>query len=219
MRTLPVLAASLLATAMLLASCEASASPTPRPDCPSAAPSGADQERLLADADRAVVETNKGSFTIELLAEAGPMAAANFVALSRCGFYDGIAFHRVVPGQLIQGGDPLTRGRTEDFEGIGTGGPGYRFDTEVPPGGFGYDPYVVAMANAGPDTNGSQFFIPLTEMYWLGPDYSIFGRVVEGTDVVDAIGQLPTNDRQVPLDAAVIETIRIEAAAGSSPSP
>ncbi|MEO6509036.1 MAG: peptidylprolyl isomerase [Patescibacteria group bacterium] len=123
---------------------------------------------------KAVIETTKGTIEFEIFTEA-PKAASNFVHLTRDGFYDGLTFHRVVPGFVIQGGDPV---------GNGTGGPGYKFEDE--PVMRKYTKGIVAMANAGPDTNGSQFFIMLDDND-LPPAYTIFGNVIKGQEVVDQI--------------------------------
>ncbi len=123
---------------------------------------------------KAVVKTNKGTIEFEIFSEA-PNAASNFIHLSKDGFYNGLTFHRVVPGFVIQGGDPT---------GTGAGGPGYRFEDE--PVTREYTKGIVAMANAGPDTNGSQFFIMLEDND-LPPNYTIFGNVLSGQDVVDKI--------------------------------
>jgi peptidylprolyl isomerase len=221
MPTRPVRAfAGAIAMAAVLAAC-ATATPTPRPSCPTAAPTPAEADTLLAGADQAVVRTNKGEFTIDLFGEAAPIATANFVALARCGFYDGISFHRVIADFVIQAGDPQTKTNRGDFDGLGAGGPGYRFTIEAPADGLNYDPYVVAMANAGgTDTNGSQFFINLADLdAQLPRSYTIFGLVIAGTEVVDAIGEVPTNGpRGVPLDPVIIETITVEAEPASSPT-
>jgi cyclophilin family peptidyl-prolyl cis-trans isomerase len=124
---------------------------------------------------KAVLKTAKGTIEFEIFSEA-PNAASNFIFLSREGFYDGLTFHRVVPDFVIQGGDPV---------GNGTGGPGYRFEDE--PVTRKYDKGIVAMANAGPDTNGSQFFIMLKDTPNLPPAYTIFGKVIVGQEVVDKI--------------------------------
>jgi cyclophilin family peptidyl-prolyl cis-trans isomerase len=123
---------------------------------------------------KAVIVTDKGTIEFEIFPEA-PKAASNFIQLSRDGFYDGLTFHRVVPGFVIQGGDPL---------GTGAGGPGYQFEDE--PVTRKYTKGIVAMANAGPNTNGSQFFIMLADND-LPPSYTIFGNVIKGQDVVDKI--------------------------------
>ncbi len=134
-----------------------------------------------------------------------PLATANFVELARCGFYDGISFHRVLAGFVIQAGDPQTRDNRGDFPGLGTGGPGYEFEIEPPADGLTFDPYAVAMAN---DTvaNSSQFFITLADLdrhlRAVGL-YTIFGRVISGTEVVDEIATVPVNDPRIglPLDS------------------
>lgn len=208
-----------LALAGLLAACSFGPSPTPPPPCPSGAPTAAEATTILEDAAVARVSTSKGEFTMELYGQAAPIATANFVALARCGFYDGITFHRVLAGFVAQAGDPQTKANQGDFNGLGTGGPGYRFVIEAPAQNLNYDPYVVAMANAGgTDTNGSQFFIDLADLDGrLQRSYTIFGKVTGGTDVVDAIGAVPTNgERGVPLDPVVIESIAIEGAAAPS---
>lgn len=124
---------------------------------------------------KAVIETNKGVVELEIYPEA-TKAASNFIFLSQDGFYDGLTFHRVEPGFVIQGGDPL---------GNGTGGPGYKFADD--PVKRKYDQGVVAMANAGPNTNGSQFFIMLEDNLTLPPKYTIFGKVIKGMEVVKKI--------------------------------
>ncbi len=216
----------LLALAVALSACGDLLQPTP-PPCPTAAPTGEEAAGILADARSAVVRTNKGEFTIALDPASAPIAAANFVRLARCGFYDGLSFHRVLAGFVIQAGDPQTRDRHDDFDGLGSGGPGYRFTVEFPAAGQSYAPYTVAMANAvrydatgqitgGEDTNGSQFFIALADLAQLPPFYSIFGTVTVGNEVVDSIAALPVNDPQlgVPLDPAIIEDIAISAESG-----
>ncbi|HET7637068.1 MAG TPA: peptidylprolyl isomerase [Candidatus Limnocylindria bacterium] len=215
---LPLLAA----LALLVAACS-SPSPTPSAACPSAPPTSAGAQAILADAGQAVVKTNKGSFTIELYDDRAPIEAANFVALARCGFYDGISFHRVIAGFVIQAGDPQTKQNHGDFEGLGSGGPGYRFSIASPAPDLNYDPYAVAMAADSSGEGGSQFFIDLAALDSLPGwtrSYTIFGKVVSGTDVIDTIGKLPVNDPQVgvPLDPAIIESITIQAAASPSAS-
>ncbi len=123
---------------------------------------------------KAVIVTNKGTIEFEILTDA-PMASSNFIKLSKDGYYDGLTFHRVVPGFVIQGGDPT---------GTGAGGPGYQFEDE--PVTREYTKGIVAMANAGPDTNGSQFFIMLDDNA-LPPSYTIFGEVLSGQEVVDTV--------------------------------
>jgi cyclophilin family peptidyl-prolyl cis-trans isomerase len=215
------------AVALLLGACVfGGPTPTPHTPCPKEAPSADQATSMLADAFDAVVQTSKGSFTIALYGDKAPIATSNFVALARCGFYDGITFHRVVAGFVIQAGDPQTRQNHGVFDELGTGGPGYSFAIETPAPGLTYDKYVVAIANSlrrdaagniisGENSNGSQFFIDLADLPQLPPDYTIFGKVTEGADVVDAIGQLPTNGtpdtgpQNVPLDPVVIQSITV----------
>lgn len=138
---------------------------------------------------KAVIQTNKGTIEFEIYPEAS-QAASNFIFLTNEGFYDGLTFHRVVPGFVIQGGDPL---------GNGTGGPGYRFKDE--PVKRKYDKGIVAMANSGPDTNGSQFFIMLDNNPDLPAKYTIFGKVTKGQNIVDqiAVGDLMEKVTIAPL--------------------
>jgi len=135
------------------------------------------------------IKTDKGDIVFELLGKEGPKAASNFIYLTERGFYNGLTFHRVEPGFVIQGGDPA---------GNGTGGPGYKFEDDTV--NLSYKEGIVAMANAGPNTNGSQFFIMLAENP-LPPNYSIFGRVTSGMDVVKkiAIGDVMTSVVIEPL--------------------
>ena len=157
-----------------------SASPVVGGSCPTAAP-----EPLAAGETREVtIETDQGNIVMEVEADLGPLAAGNFVALAECGFYDGVVFHRILPGFVIQGGDPT---------GTGSGGPGYEFPND--PVAVPYERGVVAMANAGRDTNGSQFFIVLGDA-GLPPDYSVFGRVTSGMEVADTIAAGPSTGGQ-----------------------
>ncbi len=214
MRSLPL--AGGLALALLLGACASDPTPTPKPACPTEPPTSASAQATLQDASLATVRVTgavDGEFAIELLPDAAPIATANFVALARCGFYDGIWFHRVIAGFVAQAGDPQTRGRTGDFDGLGQGGPGYSFEIEPPPADVPFDRYTVAMAN-NTIGNGSQFFITLADLDQalrsVGT-YSIFGRVVSGLDVVDEIAAVPVNDPRVgvPLSQVTIETIEI----------
>ena len=138
---------------------------------------------------------------IELLPGHAPKTVNNFVFLARDGFYDGGIFHRVIMGFMIQGGDPL---------GTGTGGPGYKFEDEIVPSVVFDRPYLLAMANAGPGTNGSQFFITVEETPHLNSGHTIFGRVIEGQDVALNISIVPANASYKPLEDVVIEGIDIE---------
>jgi cyclophilin family peptidyl-prolyl cis-trans isomerase len=198
----------------LLVACQSVGVPQVVPSaCPTAAPTATEASEILADATTATVETSLGSFTIDLVGDAAPIATANFVALARCGFYEGITFHRVLAGFVAQAGDPNTRENRGDFEGLGTSGPGYGFPIELPPDDLGYDAYTVAMANDRVE-NGSQFFICLTDINAVLPTrtYSIFGVVTESRDVVDAIGAVAVNDplTGVPVDPVVINRISVE---------
>jgi cyclophilin family peptidyl-prolyl cis-trans isomerase len=125
---------------------------------------------------RVRIETAKGAIVFDMLEAEAPKTVSNFVYLAKQGFYDGLKFHRVVPGFVIQGGDPL---------GNGTGGPGYKFEDE--PVYLDYEAGIVAMANSGPDTNGSQFFIVLDDQPTLPKQYTIFGRVISGMETVESI--------------------------------
>ena len=125
----------------------------------------------------AIFDTARGPIRVELLADKAPLTVANFVNLARRGFYDGLDFHRVIPDFMVQGGCP---------EGSGRGGPGYRFEDEAG-NGVGHERGVLSMANAGPNTNGSQFFITHVATPWLDGKHTVFGKVLEGMDVVDSI--------------------------------
>lgn len=164
----------------------------------------------------ATFNTNKGEFKAKLIADHAPITVANFVDLAQgkrewkdpndgqrktVPLYDGTVFHRVIPNFMVQGGDPL---------GTGTGGPGYRFEDETPPGGPSFDkPGLLAMANAGPNTNGSQFFVTVAPTPWLTGKHTIFGEVVEGMDVVTQISELPTDGSDRPQDEVVLEKVTI----------
>lgn len=211
----PTRVVALAGLTVLLSACGGtSPSPTiPATDCPTAAPTAGQATEVIGDARRVEVTTSLGTFTVELYPDAAPIATANFVALVRCGFYEGITFHRVLAGFVAQAGDPQTRQDRGDFPGLGTGGPGYSFVIEPVAPGYDYDPYVVAMAHSQlPDSNASQFFIDLADLAGgLPREYTIFGRVVEGTAVIDAIGSVAVNDPNigVPLTPVVIERMAV----------
>lgn len=214
---------------LALVACSSPPAPSPAPhDCPTAAPTAAEATNILADAESAVVATDLGSFTIQLDATSAPVATANFVALARCDFYAGITFHRVLAGFVAQAGDPQTRTNRGPFDGLGSGGPGYKFEVEFPDARQPYDRYTVAMANAlqydpvtgeitgGRDTNGSQFFIDLASLTGqLRPYYSVIGEVTDGPDVVDAIGAVAVNDpgAGVPVEPVIIQSITVKSGA------
>jgi len=150
------------------------------------------------------IKTNYGEIQFETYDADTPKTVANFIALANKGFYDGLTFHRVIDGFMIQGGDP---------NGNGTGGPGYAFPDELNPNTesykAGYKKGVVAMANAGPNTNGSQFFIMLQD-YSLSHSYTIFGKVIKGQEVVDTIGKVATGPNDKPLKPVIMEKVTVE---------
>ena len=150
-----------------------------------------------------VFQTTNGTIRVELYETRAPRTTANFVELVRKHFYDGVTFHRVISGFMIQGGCP---------EGTGRGGPGYtipdEFHSELRHSGEG----VLSMANAGPDTGGSQFFITLVPTPWLDDRHAVFGRVVEGIGVVREIGKTATDRAEAPLQSVVMEKVVIEEA-------
>ena len=143
------------------------------------------------------IDTSAGQITAELFAAEAPRTVNNFVFLARDGFYDGVIFHRVIRGFMIQGGDPT---------GTGRGGPGYRFDDE--PVSRSYDRGILAMANAGPNTNGSQFFVMHAD-YGLPPNYTVFGRLTGGEDVLDKIANAPTGSGDRPVEPVTIDSVEI----------
>jgi peptidyl-prolyl cis-trans isomerase A (cyclophilin A) len=163
----------------------------------------------------AVFQTSKGSFSVRLMPEHAPKTVENFVGLAsgsrewrdpRDGelkatpIYDGTIFHRVIPGFMIQGGDPT---------GTGRGGPGYEFEDEVEGGPSFERPGLLAMANAGPNTNGSQFFITVAPTPWLDGKHTIFGEVTDGFDVVEEIAGVETRGQDRPLNDVVIDRIDV----------
>jgi len=149
----------------------------------------------------ATLHTNHGPIAIELFESDAPKTVENFVGLARKGFYDGVIFHRVIPDFMIQGGDPT---------GTGSGGPGYTFEDEFNDNKV--ERGALAMANAGPNTNGSQFFIVTADACpWLDGKHTVFGRVTDGMDVVDAISALDTDARDRPNADVVIERVELAA--------
>ena len=164
----------------------------------------------------AILQTSMGDVTVQLFPNHAPKTVENFVGLAdgtrewrdpRSGqpqntpLYDGTVFHRVISGFMIQGGDPLGNGR---------GGPGYQFKDEIHPELAFTKPYLLAMANAGPGTNGSQFFITVAPTPWLTGKHTIFGEVVDGADVVDAIATVPTDRSDRPQPDVEIRSIKVE---------
>ena len=142
-------------------------------------------------------ETDRGPVRVELYPEKAPLTVANFVNLAKRGFYDGLNFHRVIKDFMIQGGCP---------QGTGTGGPGYKFEDEAN-NGVRHERGVLSMANAGPNTNGSQFFITHVATPWLDGKHTVFGEVTDGMDVVDTISELPRDGRDRPQQEARIERL------------
>ena len=164
----------------------------------------------------AIFHTNQGTITCTLFEEEAPKTVANFIGLAdgtkewtdpKTGtkikerFYDGLIFHRIIPDFMIQGGDP---------EGTGRGGPGYSFEDEFHPTLKFDKPGRLAMANAGPNTNGSQFFITHVPTPWLDNKHTIFGQVVEGQDVVDNMGKLKRDQRDKPLEDVILNKLEIK---------
>ena len=144
--------------------------------------------------------TNKGVFVAEMFEDKAPLTTKNFIELVEKGFYDGIIFHRVIDGFMIQGVDPT---------GTGMGGPGYKIKDEFGEGLKHDDEGILSMANAGPNTGGSQFFITLAPTPWLNGHHAIFGKVVEGMDVVRLIGVVPTDFRDRPREAVTMEKVEV----------
>jgi peptidyl-prolyl cis-trans isomerase A (cyclophilin A) len=170
----------------------------------------------------ALLRTNHGDVVVRLFPDHAPKTVRNFVELAegtrewtdpstgrtdRAKLYDGTVFHRVIPDFMIQGGDPL---------GTGTGGPGYEFADEIHPDLQFSRPYLLAMANAGPGTNGSQFFITTGPTPWLNGKHTIFGEVVSGSEVVDAISHVKTRGGDRPVEDVVLESVEISEANGES---
>jgi peptidyl-prolyl cis-trans isomerase A (cyclophilin A) len=171
----------------------------------------------MTDTLTATLQTTQGPIVIRLFPDQAPETVRNFVELAEGGgrqwtdprtgrattarLYDGTVFHRVIPDFMIQGGDPL---------GSGRGGPGYRFADEIHPD-LAFDrPYLLAMANAGPGTNGSQFFITVAPTPWLNGKHTIFGEVIEGADVVDSISRVKSGSQDRPVQDVIIESVTVD---------
>jgi cyclophilin family peptidyl-prolyl cis-trans isomerase len=148
----------------------------------------------------AVLDTSMGAIRLELFASETPITVQNFVKLCRSSFYDGLTFHRVIDGFMIQGGCP---------RGDGTGGPGYAIKDEFVANLKHSAPGIISMANAGPNTGGSQFFITLAPTPWLDGKHTVFGKVVEGLDVVQSIGKVHTDTGNRPLESVKIKSAKI----------
>ena len=173
----------------------------------------------MAEALTATLQTNQGRIVVRLFPDHAPKTVRNFVELAEGGrqwtdpntgrattakLYDGTIFHRIIPDFMIQGGDPL---------GSGRGGPGYKFADEIHPDLCFDRPYLLAMANAGPGTNGSQFFITVVPTPWLNGKHTIFGEVIEGADVVDAITRLKTGSQDRPVEDVILESVTVDRSA------
>ena len=180
--------------------CTQVAAPAPRAD------GGATEPKERLDPEKTyklVFKTNCGSFTVTLDLDSAPATSASLVSLAKAGFFDNTVFHRIVPGFVIQGGDPTQ---------TGTGGPGYK-TVDPPASGAKYTEGVVAMAKTQDEpagTSGSQFFVVTGEDAQLPPDYALLGKVTAGQDVVDKIGLLPTTQAEQPVDPVVIKSITVE---------
>jgi len=149
----------------------------------------------------ATIETTEGKIVVELFFDAAPKTVANFTKLAKDGFYDGIIFHRVIPNFMIQTGDPT---------GTGRGGPGYTFEDEFSPDLKHDKPGTLSMANSGPNSNGSQFFIVVAPTPWLDNKHSVFGRVIEGQDVVDKIANAKRDGQDKPLKEISMVKVTID---------
>ena len=174
----------------------------------------------MADALTATLHTSQGRIIVRLFPDHAPKTVRNFVELAEgdrewtdpstgrattSKLYDGTIFHRVIPDFMIQGGDPL---------GSGRGGPGYKFADEIHPDLRFDRPYLLAMANAGPGTNGSQFFITVVPTPWLNGKHTIFGEVTEGADVVDLISRVKTGSQDRPVEDVTIESVTVDRTSG-----
>ena len=154
-----------------------------------------------AERPTAVFDTSLGTFKAELFTDLAPNTAQNFIDLVEKNFFDGVIFHRVIDGFMIQGGDPT---------GTGMGGPGYQIPDEFGPGLQHDKPGILSMANAGPNTGGSQFFITLVPTPWLDGRHAIFGAVIQGMDVVETIGKTETGQADRPVVDVVMNSVTIE---------
>lgn len=156
----------------------------------------------------AILHTNKGDITIEFDSINTPNTVANFVKLAKSGFYDGTKFHRVIKGFMNQGGDPLSKDDSM-IARWGTGGPGYSFADEIGANNRN-DIGTISMANSGPNTNGSQFFINVQSNNFLDPKHTVFGKVISGMDIVMLINSTPTDSSDRPIDSIVIKGINLK---------
>lgn len=156
---------------------------------------------------KTTLHTNRGDITLELFDTLAPNTVANFTKLAKEGFYDGVKFHRVIAGFMIQSGDPLTKDDSQ-ADAWGTGGPGYKFADEIHAENHN-DVGTIAMANAGPNTNGSQFFINVKNNSFLDTKHTVFGKIIEGMEVVTEIEHVSVGTGDRPQSAVVIDSIKI----------
>ena len=154
------------------------------------------------------IQTNQGNMEFELENDLVPETTKNFLKLSKEGFYDGVRFHRVIKDFMIQTGDPLSKDPSKQ-DLWGTGGPGYEIQDEFSPELKHDKSGLLSMANSGPNTGGSQFFITLIPTPWLDNKHAIFGHIISGTDVIEKIGNLPTEGPDRPIEDIIIEKIII----------
>ena len=199
-RALPTVAGAVALLLGVLAGCGEEAAPEPV-GTPSL-------DADLSGPIRVEITTNKGSLAGELYPDVAPLAVASFVHLAEQEYFDGVIFHRILPGFVVQTGDPT---------GTGAGGPGYQFPDEPIPANLSYQRGTLAMANSGPDTNGSQFFICLADLSQRLPrNYTIFGQIEEGLETLDALAGVgltrnpATNELSKPTEPVIVESIRIQ---------
>jgi cyclophilin family peptidyl-prolyl cis-trans isomerase len=167
-----------------------------------------DESNMSSQNPVVVLETNQGSITIELFADQTPKTAENFLKLAQTGFYNDTKFHRVIKDFMIQGGDPLSKDDSQQAL-WGTGGPGYKFEDEFV-SGLSNVRGTISMANSGPNTNGSQFFINTVDNSRLDNRHTVFGKVTSGMEVVDTIGTTPTGPKDLPVEPVVIQNMIVQ---------
>lgn len=187
----------LLMQLLVVAGCSSNPSNPPTP----ATPDNTVKQTIPSKNSVAKFETSKGDFTIELFEDKAPITTKNFIDLVNKKFYDGLIFHRIIDGFMIQGGDP---------SGNGTGGPGYKIPDEFHPDLKHDAAGIISMANSGPNTGGSQFFITLAPAPHLDNKHAVFGKVITGLDVVQAIGKVTTGANDKPVEDVVIKKITIQ---------
>lgn len=163
---------------------------------------------LYSDIGTAVFTTNYGQFTIKLERDKAPLTTENFIKLAKAGFYDGQRFHRVIEDFMIQAGDPLSKDLSKKSY-WGTGGPGYKFADEFGEG-LSNVTGTISMANSGPATNGSQFFINVNDNTFLDKKHAVFGEVVDGMDIVMSISQVPKNETDQPLKDVILQKVEVK---------